>query len=111
LRKRATLELLVELAALHLLSPEEAAALRDGYDFLARLENRLRIESDQPAWAVPTNPDALRPLARRMGYDGSAAPQQLLSDLRARREAIRTAFASCFAHALDRVTSLIRTPA
>ena len=111
LRKRSTLELLVELETLGLLNPDEAAALRDGYDFLARLENRLRIESDQPAWAVPTDPDALRPLARRMGYEGSEAPQQLLSDLRARREAIRTAFTSCFAYAMDRVTSLIRTPA
>jgi len=111
LRQRSTLDLLVELEALGLLNLDEAVALRDGYVFLARLENRLRIESDQPAWAVPTNPDALRPLARRMGYQGSAAPQQLLSDLRTRREAIRAAFTSCFAHAMDRVTSLIRTPA
>ncbi len=71
LRKRATRELLAELEWLQLITREEAAALREGYEFIARLENRLRIESDQPAWALPTNPDALRPLARRMGYQGS----------------------------------------
>ena len=65
-----------ELEWLQLITGDEAAALRDGYEFIARLENRLRIESDQPAWALPTDPEALRPLARRMGYQGSggAAP-------------------------------------
>jgi len=97
LRKRSTRDLLRELVELDLLTGPEAAALREGYEFLARLENRLRIESDQPAWALPTDLDALRPLARRMGYQGSAGPQQLLDDLRARRESIRAAFHSCFA--------------
>ncbi|HVN29216.1 MAG TPA: DUF294 nucleotidyltransferase-like domain-containing protein, partial [Candidatus Binataceae bacterium] len=97
LRKRSTRELIGELAKLQLLEPNEVAAFRDGYDFLARLENRLRIESDRPAWALPTDPDALRPLARRMGYEGPDAPHQLLSDLGTRREAIRAAFSACFA--------------
>jgi glutamate-ammonia-ligase adenylyltransferase len=97
LRKRSTRDLLRELEALHLITADEAGALRDGYEFIARLENRLRIESDQPAWALPTDPDALRPLARRMRYEGDAGPQRLLNDLRVRREAIREAFESCFA--------------
>ncbi len=102
LRKRSTRELLEELELLQLLTRDEAAALRRGYEFIARLENRLRIESDQPAWALPTNPDALRSLARRMEYQGSTGPQRLLKDLRATREAIRAAFETCFARAQNR---------
>jgi glutamate-ammonia-ligase adenylyltransferase len=111
LRKRSTHDLLKQLEWLQLIPADEAAALRDGYEFIARLENRLRIESDQPAWALPTNPDALRPLARRMGYQGSAGPQQLLNDLRTRREAIRTAFESCFAREQTRSAPFTQTPA
>ena len=111
LRKRSTRDLLRELEWLQLITGDEAAALRDGYEFIARLENRLRIESDQPAWALPTDPDALRPLARRMGYQGNAGPQQLLNDLRIRREAIRAAFESCFAREQARSASLTQTPA
>ncbi len=111
LRKRSTRELLKELEWLKLLTIDEAATLSDGYEFIARLENRLRIESDQPAWALPTDPDALRPLARRMGYQGSTGPQQLLKDLRLRREAIRAVFESCFAREQNRSESITQTPA
>jgi glutamate-ammonia-ligase adenylyltransferase len=111
LRKRSTRDLLRELGWLQLLASDEAAALRDGYEFIARLENRLRIESDQPAWALPTDPEALRPLARRMGYQGEVGPQQLLKDLRSRREAIRAAFDICFARELTRPASVTQTPA
>ena len=111
LRKRATRDLLKELEWLQLITNDEAVALRDGYEFIARLENRLRIESDQPAWALPTDPDALRPLARRMGYQGTAGPRQLLDDLRTRREAIRAAFDSCFAREQTRPPSPTQNPA
>jgi glutamate-ammonia-ligase adenylyltransferase len=111
LRKRSTRDLLRELEWLRLITAEEAAALRDGYEFIARLENRLRIESDQPAWALPTDPEAVRPLARRMGYQNRKGPQQLLDDLRSRREAIRAAFESCFAREQTHSPSITQTPA
>jgi glutamate-ammonia-ligase adenylyltransferase len=111
LRKRATRDLLKELEWLQLITRDEATAFHDGYEFIARLENRLRIESDQPAWALPTDHDALRPLARRMGYEGSAGPRRLLNDLRARREAIRGAFESCFAREQTPSASLTQSPA
>ena len=111
LRKRSTRDLLEELEWLQLLTGGEAQALREGYEFMARLENRLRIESDQPAWALPTDPDALRTLARRMGYQGSPGAPQLLSDLRTRREAIRAAFESCFAREQNQSASVTQTQA
>ncbi|HXN85522.1 MAG TPA: putative nucleotidyltransferase substrate binding domain-containing protein, partial [Candidatus Binataceae bacterium] len=104
LRKRATRELLNQLEELRLITIEQARDLKDGYEFISRLENRLRLESDQPAWALPTDPVALRPLARKMGYSGTHGADLLLKDLRSRREAIRAAFENCFAAA-------IRTPA
>jgi glutamate-ammonia-ligase adenylyltransferase len=105
LRKRATRELLTELEDLRFITVEQARDLKDGYEFISRLENRLRLESDQPAWALPTDPIALRPLARKMGYSGSHGADLLLKDLRSRREAIRAAFENCFARAA------IQTPA
>jgi [glutamine synthetase] adenylyltransferase / [glutamine synthetase]-adenylyl-L-tyrosine phosphorylase len=99
LRKRATRELLNQLEELRLITAARARDLKDGYEFISRLENRLRLESDQPAWALPTDPVALRPLARKMGYSGARSAELLLKDLRSRREAIRAAFENCFARA------------
>ena len=103
LRVRDTMSLLKALNTLHLLEPKDARALEDDYRFLSRLENRLRIESDQPAWALPTSPTALRPLARRMGFEGADGAARLLKELARRRDRIRAIFKRCFA--LERLAS------
>jgi len=97
LRVRSTRELLAQLRQDGLVDRRDAADLAEGYEFLARLENRLRIETDQAAWAIPRDPDALRPIALRMGYAGANASELLLEELRRRREAMRAAFERCFA--------------
>ena len=89
---RNTIELLEALARLHLLPAADASVLEDDYRFLSRLENRLRIESDQPSWAVPTSVIGLRPLARRMGFEGADGAARLLAELAQRRDRIRTIF-------------------
>jgi [glutamine synthetase] adenylyltransferase / [glutamine synthetase]-adenylyl-L-tyrosine phosphorylase len=99
LRVRDTIGLLEALDALKLLAHTDAAAIEDDFRFLSRLENRLRIESDQPAWAVPTAPAALRPLARRMGYDGADGAARMLKELGERRDRIRTIFDRYFSAA------------
>ena len=53
--------------------------------------------SDQPAWAVPTEHDALLPLARRMGFQGEDGPERLLQELRERRRQIHQIFEKYFA--------------
>jgi glutamine synthetase adenylyltransferase len=88
------------------MQPIEVTNLESDYRFLSRLENRLRIETDQAAWALPTDPDALTPLARRMGYEGLNAAQRLLDELDFRRTRLRTIFDACFARELERTTSL-----
>ena len=89
LRVRNTMELLEALDGLHLLTAADASILEDDYRFLSRLENRLRIESDQPSWAVPTSVIGLRPLARRMGFEGADGAARLLAELAQRRDRIR----------------------
>jgi glutamate-ammonia-ligase adenylyltransferase len=96
LRVRNTMQLLEALGALHLLAPADAVSLEDDYRFLSRLENRLRIESDQPSWAVPTSAAGLRPLARRMGFNEPDGATRMLAELATRRDRIRAIFERYF---------------
>ena len=97
LRARNTRALLAALHHTGLIAPADAAVLQDNFYFLARLENRLRIENDQPAWAVPTDHAALLPLARRMGFQGHDGPERLLKELHERRTKIHQVFEKYFA--------------
>ncbi|MGD0116766.1 MAG: bifunctional [glutamate--ammonia ligase]-adenylyl-L-tyrosine phosphorylase/[glutamate--ammonia-ligase] adenylyltransferase [Candidatus Binatus sp.] len=101
LRVRNTIGLLEALDALHLLAPADAAVLEDDYRFLSRLENRLRIESDQPSWAVPTSVASLRPLARRMGFEVTDGAARMLAELAERRNRIRGIFDRYFVQAMS----------
>ncbi len=97
LQVRGTRPLLAALADAGLITIQDSAALAEDFDFLTRLENRLRIESDQPAWALPTDAAALLPLARRMGYADANGPRRMLAELKRRRERIRAIFERYFA--------------
>ena len=99
LRVRNTMGLLEALDGLRLLSAADASVLEDDYRFLSRLENRLRIESDQPAWAIPTSVAGLRPLARRMGFEDADGAARMLAELAERRNRIRKIFERYFAAA------------
>ncbi|MHB8382515.1 MAG: bifunctional [glutamate--ammonia ligase]-adenylyl-L-tyrosine phosphorylase/[glutamate--ammonia-ligase] adenylyltransferase [Candidatus Binataceae bacterium] len=99
---RSTRSLIAALADVGLMAPADAVHLTQDFEFLTRLENRLRIESDQPAWAVPTNPAALLPLARRMGFRGERGSERMLAQLLPRRERIRMIFDRYFAAELAR---------
>jgi glutamate-ammonia-ligase adenylyltransferase len=87
--ERKTDTMLIALAQSGLLEESEAHDLVDDYGFLSRLENRLRVESDQAATAIPTAPDELAPIARRMGYVGTDAAGDLLRELSRRRSRVR----------------------
>jgi glutamate-ammonia-ligase adenylyltransferase len=97
LRQRGTVALIRAIAESGLMPPREAADLESDYRFMLRLEDRLRIETDQAAWALPTAYRDLMPLARRMGYAGADAAQQLLDELNSRRTRVRATFTRCFA--------------
>ncbi len=97
LRQRGTVALIRALAETGLMSSRMATDLESDYRLMLRLEDRLRIETDQAAWALPTAYRDLMPLARRMGYAGVDAAQDLLDELNLRRTRVRATFDECFA--------------
>ncbi len=101
LRARNTRVLLGALEDTGLMARADATNLSADYQFIARLENRLRIENDQPAWAVPTGHAALLPLARRMGFLSDDGPERLLEELGERRARIHEIFERYFAAESD----------
>ena len=95
-RHRDTLSTLDALRACRVLSREESQVLKRGYQFLRRLENRLRIERDQPVEALERNAEQLTSLARRMGYEGAEAGARVLAEYHRQREAIRACYSRLF---------------
>ena len=96
LRQRGTLRALEALHTSGIVSTTEFTLLSQGYHFLRTLENRLRIERDQPVEALVRDDKKLLALARRMGYSGGSATHQLLHDYERRREEIRGCYSRWF---------------
>lgn len=65
-RHGGTLLALSRLRDKELLSPTEYARLADAYCFLRTLEHRLQIDEDRQTHTLPTRPEELEILARRM---------------------------------------------
>ncbi len=97
LRQRATLPALQALHECGVLPQDDFEMLSRGYRFLRTLENRLRIERDQPVEALESGEEHLTPLARRLGYTGEEAAAHLLTDYQNQREAIRACYNRWFA--------------
>ncbi len=93
-RTRVTREAIAQLEAAGLLPSVDARALVDGYAFLRALENRLRLDRDQPVEAMDADPESLLGLARRLGYRGSDAEAvgALRADHARHRDAIRAVY-------------------
>src|SRR5262249_36632554 len=67
-RQRNTLAAMLSLEAAGGLTTTEFPILDDAYRFLRRTEHRLQLLFDLQTHRLPEGPDALRQLARRMGY-------------------------------------------
>ncbi|MGH7859722.1 MAG: DUF294 nucleotidyltransferase-like domain-containing protein, partial [Candidatus Binatia bacterium] len=95
-RLRSTERALEALFKEGVLPAEEFRALHQGYRFLRRLENSLRIERDQPVEALEH--EAAPTLARRVGYTGPPedAARELLAEFESVRESIRRIYESRF---------------
>ena len=96
-RLRGTLEALRALRGAAALPGEDVDALREHYLFLRRLEARMRLERDRPVEALGTDAVVLRPLARRMGFDGADPGADLLRAYQRTREAVRALYERHFA--------------
>lgn len=86
LRTPNTWQALEALREADLLSPEEHEALRAGYDFLLRVQNRLRIVHNRTFDAVPEAAGEVEKLARRLGFDSAA---RFAADFEAQRSRTR----------------------
>ena len=75
-----------------LLAPPDHATLQRGYRYLRRLESRLRIVRDRSVDRLPESREELLRLARRMGYSGPGAGQELLADYERTAAEVRKAF-------------------
>jgi len=88
---------LLSLAAMRdagLVTGDEFETLNNGYKFLRRLENKLRILHDSSMNELSGEPDKLSGLARQLGYQdaGSSADQVFMEEYSRITEAIRALF-------------------
>ncbi|HVE98783.1 MAG TPA: bifunctional [glutamine synthetase] adenylyltransferase/[glutamine synthetase]-adenylyl-L-tyrosine phosphorylase [Mycobacteriales bacterium] len=83
LRVRSTLEGLDRLSAGGYVGAAEAERLADAYRFLRAVEHRLQLQRLRRTHTLPTEPAALRWVARSMGFrdgPGGTAPEALLAE-------------------------------
>ena len=94
LRKNNTLVALKALNACGLLEEEDFTSLLNGYKFLRRLENRLRILHDHSMNDLGGSQDYLDKLARRLDYDPKLRHPgaTLMTDYEAATEAVRRVY-------------------
>jgi glutamate-ammonia-ligase adenylyltransferase len=87
-----TLEALKILRRESVLNKTDYRLLASGYQFLRRLENRLRLVHDQSINAFDDDPSSLAKLAWRLGYRQDRADEQLMNDYHNATENIRAIF-------------------
>ncbi len=97
-RVRNTLEALQVLQDVGVLPAADRALLADGYRFLRRVENALRLAHDRPVEDLDRGQMDLTTVAKRMGFEGSggAAGEALWREYKVRREAIRACYERWF---------------
>ncbi|MDT8440151.1 MAG: bifunctional [glutamate--ammonia ligase]-adenylyl-L-tyrosine phosphorylase/[glutamate--ammonia-ligase] adenylyltransferase [Desulfuromonadales bacterium] len=94
LRCRNTLAALDALLENGLLPATDHAVLANGYRFLRRLENKLRLVHDQSISELSGSPEELAKLARRLGYPDRPRPaaEALRSEYETNTQQIRSVF-------------------
>jgi [glutamine synthetase] adenylyltransferase / [glutamine synthetase]-adenylyl-L-tyrosine phosphorylase len=92
IRTGSTPDALRRLREAGLLGEADLRALAEGYDFLRRVELRLRIVHDYAIDHLPEEGPALAQLARRMGFGGPEAGQRFLAEYARVTAAVRQAF-------------------
>jgi len=89
LHGRATLQILPRLARHHLLTPEETRILADGYTLMRTIEHYIQVMHYQQTYSMPSDPEALALLARRLGFSST---QALIDRYDEHRKAIRAVY-------------------
>ena len=92
------------LAAAGHLSPEHAEALREGYAFLRKIEQRLRVVHADASQLLEERAPGIPPLARRMGIRGRTAAEaaaELFARYAEITERVRAAYEEIVARAAE----------
>ncbi len=92
IRTGNTAEALRLLHAHGLLSTEEYRILADGYVFLRTIEHHLQLMHYRQTHALPTDPDGIAGLARRLRFEGEDAGEKLVARYEEHRDAIRSVY-------------------
>ncbi|GAP62967.1 hypothetical protein ARMA_1390 [Ardenticatena maritima] len=87
-----TLDALQRLLAHHLLSDEDERILREGYLFLRTVEHALQLRDFRQTHTLPDDPNTLRQLARRLGFEGDHAADDFLAQYEAHTSAVRRVY-------------------
>jgi glutamate-ammonia-ligase adenylyltransferase len=95
-RSFGTLPALLALRNAGLVTERDFQTLRNGYDFLRHMENRLRLIHDYSMNDLGGSPVYLNKLARRMGYDEKLRNpgEELMNDYQRITDAIREVYDS-----------------
>jgi glutamate-ammonia-ligase adenylyltransferase len=91
-RTRATLKAIPLLRDKGLLASTEAYILADGYNFLRTIEHYLQITDYRQTYTLPSDPNALALLARRLGFEGPRAGELFIESYEQHSRAIRSIF-------------------
>lgn len=94
LRTTNTWQALEALREAALVDASDYDVLRRGYDFLLRVQSRLRIVHNRTLDAVPESGDEVEKLARRLGFDTG---MRFLTELEQHRRQIRERYRSLLA--------------
>ncbi len=92
IRTGSTPAALQRLRAAGLLREADFEALAQGYEFLRRVDLRLRIVHDYATDHLPARGPALSQLARRLGYGGPEPAARFLSEYARVTDGVRAAF-------------------
>jgi glutamate-ammonia-ligase adenylyltransferase len=95
LRQASTDQALRGLLKFKKINPEDGQALMSAYEFLRRMENRVRVVHGLSEHKLPQDQDALRKLATRAGYEdrGSLRAEEILqADYRRHSQHTRAIF-------------------
>lgn len=92
LQMPATLDVLPHLADVSLLTADETRILTDGYIFLRTVEHFLQMMHYRQTYTLPSAPDAIALLARRLGFTGDDAGEHFLARYQQHCMAIRTIY-------------------
>jgi glutamate-ammonia-ligase adenylyltransferase len=96
LRLRATLPTLAALGACGYVDPAQTGRLAAAYRFLRDVEHKIQIVQERQTQVIPSAPDDLLALVRRLGFLGSEAVDAFWAAHAEHTTAVRAAFVALF---------------